>query len=36
MENITTDPDTDVYPIKFEVDEVTGYGTPIEEDITLN
>lgn len=31
MENITTDPDTDVYPIKFEVDEVTGYGTPTEE-----
>lgn len=36
MENITTDPDTDVYPIEFEVDEVTGYGTPTEEDITLN
>lgn len=30
------DPDAEVYPIEFEVDEVTGYGTPTEEDITLN
>lgn len=29
-------PGAEVYPIEFEVDEVTGYGTPTEEDITLN
>ena len=36
IDNITTDPDTEVYPIEFEVEKVTGYGDPTEEEITFD